>query len=276
MQPPTRSIIVMLLFALALGAALTSGSADAQQATTTVTITKRVMGTALPGTVFTVRYACDAPVGPWGQHNGTVSFDASGAPASSSTLTADPGTRCSLVEIEAGGASSIDFACSDEPVGSACGEGGDSFTAGDVGGSIAIVVTNVMPALSDVQIRKDVIGPAPPGTVFEVGYTCEVFGELAHELSGSVEFDATGAALSDDTFTTTAGTTCTVTETDGGSAARVSYLCSDIPRGNSCGGLQTSAPAQFTVGALDGEVVVTVQNQMTAIEPLRVQPALTG
>ena len=74
-----RSLILVTLVGVALAAPLSSGAADAQQASTTVTITKHVVGTALPGTVFTVRFMCDAPVDPSGQHNGTMSFDATGA-----------------------------------------------------------------------------------------------------------------------------------------------------------------------------------------------------
>jgi hypothetical protein len=100
-------------------------------------------------------------------------------------------------------------------------------------------------------------------------------------FSGAVQFDAAGTPLSSDTFTAMSGTQCVVSETEDGGASNVTYLCTDIPRGNSCDGLQTTGASQFTVGNFDGAVEVAVQNEMNSTsgslpQPVVVEPALTG
>jgi hypothetical protein len=273
----SRSVFVAVsVVGIALGATLTSGPADAQQASSTVIITKHVVGIAPTGTIFTVRYVCQGPGGPEDHFTGTISYDATGMPSANNSFTAAAGTRCTISEIEAGGATGVTWSCSESPVGSACGDPANEFTVGDAGQSIDVVVTNAMPARSAVLIRKNVLGAAPTAAVFEVDYTCAVQGELAHEFSGSVTFDATGAPLAHDNFTAPQGTQCTVTETADGGAANVTYLCEDVPRGNSCNGLQTTTPPRFTIGSLDGSVIITVQNAMTRIDAVQVQPTLTG
>jgi hypothetical protein len=62
----------------------------------------------------------------------------------------------------------------------------------------------------------------------------------------------------------------------------VTYLFTDIPRGNSCHGLQTTAFADFTSGPYDGGISIRVQNHAappttsTTTPPVVVQPAFTG
>jgi len=56
----------------------------------------------------------------------------------------------------------------------------------------------------------------------------------------------------------------------------VTSLCTDVPRGNSCDGLQTKEPARFTVSSFDGAVEITVQNEMSRTASVRAAPVLTG
>ncbi len=276
MRRTRRLLITASVVGIALGATLASVPAGAQQASSTITISKHVVGIGPAGTVFTVRYVCDGPGDPGNDFNGTIQYGATGMPTADNSFTAVAGTHCTITEIEAGGATSVTWSCSESPVGSACGHVGNDITVGDAPGAIDVVVTNVMPARSTVLIRKDVVGAAPAASVFQVDYTSAVQGELAHEFSGSVQFDATGTPRADDTFTAPQGTRCTVTETADGGAANVTYLCEDVPRGNSCTEQQTTAPLQFTVGTIDGSVIVTVQNAMTRVDAVQVQPTLTG
>src|SRR4051794_2902334 len=98
-----RMIIVASVVGIALGATLTSVPADAQQASSTIIISKHVVGIAPAGTVFTVRYVCDGPGVPANHFTGTVQYGATGMPAANNSFTAAAGTHCTLNEIEAGG-----------------------------------------------------------------------------------------------------------------------------------------------------------------------------
>jgi hypothetical protein len=107
----------------------------------------------------------------------------------------------------------------------------------------------------NVQVRKVVVGNAPPGTTFTVHYACSGGGP-----SGDLSFDATGDAVpANDNFfnASVPGTTCTITETGTGGATTVAYACEDdginascAPSGNEAtfdSPDQTSTSVTFTV-----------------------------
>jgi hypothetical protein len=84
----------------------------------------------------------------------------------------------------------------------------------------------------NVQVRKVVVGNAPPGTTFTVHYACSDGGP-----SGDLSFDASGNPVpANDNFfnANVPGTTCTITETGTGGATTVAYTCEDDGVNASC------------------------------------------
>src|SRR4051794_19361930 len=76
-----------------------------------------------------------------------------------------------------------------------------------------------------VIVEKHVTGPVPVGTTFTVEVNCESELTPVAQAPTVITFDATGAATSDNSVTTSAGTVCTATETEDGTAVAVAYQC---------------------------------------------------
>jgi Domain of unknown function (DUF5979) len=91
-----------------------------------VEVHKVVVGTAPPGTTFTVHFDCTD-----GGPEGDLTFDASGTPVpANSNFFNDgfPGTTCTITEPGTGGATSVSISCQDDGVNASCSASGDSVT----------------------------------------------------------------------------------------------------------------------------------------------------
>ncbi len=113
-------------------------------------------------------------------------------------------------------------------------------------GVVALTGAALVPAgaggigAAPLTIEKEVVGPVPPGTEFTVTVECEdsdggpiIEGDLA---SATVDFDEAGDPQDDNVINFQGPGTCTVTETETGGAASVSYACEgQIPTDNSVG-----------------------------------------
>ena len=107
---------------------------------------------------------------------------------------------------------------------------------GVVAAVVALVLMAALPAgagrpgtAAPLHIRKVVVGPVPAGTQFVVTIACEgsiIFTGNGPASSAQLVFDAQGNPVgTGDTVTFTDGGQCTVTETQNGGAASVSYEC---------------------------------------------------
>lgn len=142
------------------------------------------------------------------------------------------------------------------------------------GGVVASAVPGVAgaPATNTFIVEKHVTGPVPAGTTFTVEVVCES-GLQPAALAPTpvvITFAADGTPTSDNSVTTGAGTHCTATETESGTAVAVAYQC-DIVRGptdddgppflGNCG----PADNQATFGDVIGDTAtITVTNSFVA------------
>jgi hypothetical protein len=116
---------------------------------------------------------------------------------------------------------------------------------GVVAALAAVLVAAWMPAANGGEVDnsftvvKEVVGPVPPGSVFEVEVECQNQGGAPDEGAngGTVTFDEDGNPTSPNTLDVGLFTTCTATETVTNGAA-VSYACAvsggdNAPEGDS-------------------------------------------
>lgn len=105
---------------LALGAPASAGE------NMHVEVHKVVVGTAPPGTTFTVHYDCSD-----GGPDGDLTFDAAGNPVPANSNFFNDGilgTTCTITETATGGATNVTYACQDDGVNASCSASGDSVT----------------------------------------------------------------------------------------------------------------------------------------------------
>ncbi len=183
-------------------------------------------------------------------------------------------------------------------------------------GVVALTGTALVPAgagsigAAPLTIEKEVVGPVPPGTEFAVTLACERerTGEpiIANPggdpvASATVDFDEAGDPQVANVFTFVNAGTCTVTETETGGAASVTYACEgQIPVDQDAAGWPDDAEAPVSPDAEAQQVTdpcaaagpqedpmtvfieqegqdatVTVTNTFVP-EPVVVVPAFTG
>jgi hypothetical protein len=187
-------------------------------------------------------------------------------------------------------------------------------TAALASGAIAGVITPVLDA--PLTIVKTVSGTVPAGTTFTVNLHCpggnidtgvdDASAAAITATDATVTFDATGQPTSPDIIGFDDDGTCTVTETESGGAASVTYACTGsipepsqepVPVPESSDGFDAAAPvfptdpceaagpqaAPMTVliAAPDQEATVTVHNTFADPAPtpaaqIVAQPAFTG
>jgi Domain of unknown function (DUF5979) len=122
----------------------------------------------------------------------------------------------------------------------------------------------------NVQVRKVVVGTAPPGTTFTVHFDCTDGGP-----DGDLTFDATGTAVpADNNFFNDGvlGTTCTLTEPGTGGATSVSISCQDDGVNASCSPSGDSVTFDSPTN-LSNEVDFTVTNTFGEPAPATPTPA---
>lgn len=91
-----------------------------------VEVNKVVVGTAPPGTTFTIHYACSGQ-GP----DGDLSFDATGNPVPANSNFFNDGflgTTCTITETATGGATNVAYSCEDNGVDASCAASGNEVT----------------------------------------------------------------------------------------------------------------------------------------------------
>jgi hypothetical protein len=163
------------------------------------------------------------------------------------------------------------------------------FVAGAIALSAAPSGAGAAPT-NTVTVVKHVTGPVPAGTTFTVEVSCvSQLGPVA-EATTPITFDASGTPTSENTVTTSAGTVCTATETQSGTAVAIAYQCS-MERGPT----DDSGPPflgnctgdnQATFGDVIGDAAtITVTNSFVtpptppttpAAQAVQAAPAFTG
>jgi hypothetical protein len=91
-----------------------------------VEVNKVVVGTAPPGTTFTVHYDCSD-----GGPEGDLIFDATGNPVPADDNFFNDGvlnSTCTITETATGGASSVAYACEDDGINASCAASGNAVT----------------------------------------------------------------------------------------------------------------------------------------------------
>src|SRR3954470_9419674 len=124
-----------------------------------------------------------------------------------------------------------------------------------------------------VIVEKHVTGPVPAGTTFTVEVNCESELTPVAQAPTVITFDATGAATSDNSVTTSAGTVCTATETEDGTAVAVAYQCTmehgatddEAPFLGNCG----PADNQATFGDVIGDAATITVTNSFATPPIQ-------
>jgi Domain of unknown function (DUF5979) len=124
-----RRMLATKLFAAVgvIAAALLALAAPASAGTNMhVDVHKVVVGTAPPGTTFTVHFDCTD-----GGPDGDLTFDATGKPVPADSNFFNDGflgTTCTLTEPGTGGATGVSISCQDDGVNASCSSSGDSVT----------------------------------------------------------------------------------------------------------------------------------------------------
>lgn len=111
---------------IAAGALLALGAPASAGENMHVEVHKVVVGTAPPGTTFTVHYDCSD-----GGPDGDLTFDATGNPVPANSNFFNDGilgTTCTITETATGGATSVSYSCQDDGVNASCSASGDSVT----------------------------------------------------------------------------------------------------------------------------------------------------
>jgi Domain of unknown function (DUF5979) len=125
-----------------------------------VEVNKVVVGTAPPGTTFTVHYACSGE-GP----DGDLSFDAAGNPVPANSNFFNDGflgTTCTITETATGGATNVAYSCEDDGVNASCAASGNEVTFDsptNTSNNVTFTITNTF---SDPSPPGDAAPTAPP------------------------------------------------------------------------------------------------------------------
>ncbi len=132
-----------------------------------VDVNKVVVGTAPPGTTFTVHYACNS-----GGPEGDLTFDAAGNPVPANDNFFNNGmlgSTCTITETATGGAS-VAYACEDDGVNASCSVSGNAVTFDsptDLSNNVAFTVTNTFTDPTQVTTAASV-GSLPADAVVSV------------------------------------------------------------------------------------------------------------
>jgi hypothetical protein len=151
----TKLLVVVGIVAAAVLALAAPASAGENMH---VEVHKVVVGTAPPGTTFTVHFDCTD-----GGPDGDLTFDATGdpVPASSNFFNDSfPGTTCTITEPGSGGATTVSFSCQDDGVNASCSPSGDSVTfdsSMNLSNNVDFTVTNTFG-----EPTPTTTGPASP------------------------------------------------------------------------------------------------------------------
>lgn len=184
---PRRTVAALATGLLSLGALVAFAAPASAGGNMHVEVNKVVVGTAPPGTTFTVHFDCTAP-GP----DGDLTFDATGQPVPAfSNFFNDGtlGTTCTISETGTGGAEATTILCADDGVNASCSSDGKSVTFDSPGGFSNNVTFTVVNAYSNALSHLNVSpSPAKPGdtvTVSGAGCTKALFGG-PHTTGGTV------------------------------------------------------------------------------------------
>jgi hypothetical protein len=114
----------LTMVALAAGMLIALGAPASAGENMHVDVNKVVVGTAPPGTTFTVHFACTD-----GGPSGDLTFNAAGNPVPASSNFFNDGvvtTSCTITETGTGGATSVTYACQDDGVNATCDPAGNA------------------------------------------------------------------------------------------------------------------------------------------------------
>jgi hypothetical protein len=117
---------LLAVLAVTVGVLVALGAPASAGQNMNVQVNKVVVGTAPPGTTFTVHYSCTD-----GGPSGDLSFDATGKPVPASSNFFNDGflgSTCTLTETATGGATSVTFSCQDDGVNASCASSGNEVT----------------------------------------------------------------------------------------------------------------------------------------------------
>jgi hypothetical protein len=117
---------VLAVFAVTAGVLMALGASASAGENMHVEVNKVIVGTAPPGTTFTIHYACSGE-GP----DGDLSFDATGNPVPADSNFFNNGflgTTCTITETGTGGATNVTISCEDNGVDASCAPSGNEVT----------------------------------------------------------------------------------------------------------------------------------------------------